>query len=120
MRKLATALTAVAVAAPSAFAASTATLKVSPSPVAPGATVRAFGSVGSACKHKGKATVYSRAFSSKQKLGGVPAVRAAIHRKGKFSVKVKIRQKALGTYKVSARCAGKKFATTKLDVSQGY
>ncbi len=114
MKRLIALIAAFATMAPAALAAS-ASLKVSPATVIPGVKVKVSGSVGGC---QGPVTIYSRAFKTKHKFAGVPSVNAPL-KQGKFSVKVKVKQGANGSYKVSGRCGGSRFAKTTLNV-QGY
>ena len=121
MKRLIIALIAgFAIAAPAAFAASH-FVKVSPGAVKRGNKVTVSGNVGGGCQvgHKGDvATIISNAFkgSTKTKFAGVPAVQAALNKKGKFSFTIKIRAKR-GSYDVSGRCGGGIFGGTSLKVT---
>lgn len=125
MKKLVAALVALAVAAPTALAASH-FVKVSPSKTKAGKTVKVFGSVGNGCQtgHKGDvAIIFSRAFkgATKQSFASVPAVYASLSKSknGAFSFKVKLSSKLkAGTYSVSGRCGGGNFGSTKLTVKR--
>jgi hypothetical protein len=112
-----------ALAAPAAFAASH-FLKISPSTVKPGNKVTVSGAVGSGCavgKKGDVAIVYSKAFngSTKSSFAGVPAVNAALDKKGKFSFKITINKKKVkkGTYHIGGRCGGGNFGSATLKVS---
>jgi hypothetical protein len=124
MRKLIAAIATLALTAPVALAAgNTAThyLKVSPSTVKRGKTVRVYGSVAGGCGKGGQATLFSGAFKgAKNNWAGVPAVYAKVGKDSKFSVKVKISKKVKpGKYSVGGRCGGGNFGSATLKVKKG-
>jgi hypothetical protein len=99
----------LAPAAP-AWAASAATLHVSPSSVTAGDLVVVSGSVGpapagSACETS--LMLLSRAFVHTDEFAGVPAVIAAVKPDGTFAATTSIpRSTPAGTYDISGRCGG--------------
>jgi hypothetical protein len=127
MKKLFAALAALAVLAPAATAAASHYLKVSPTTVTRGNTVKVSGAVGSGCAtgHNGDvATVYSRAFAgaTKKEFAGVPAFFVSLPKNGKFSFTVRIKSSVKkGSYHIGGRCGGGNFgsATLKVTVPQG-
>ncbi len=120
MRKLIAALCALAVFAPAALAASH-FVKVSPSTVKAGKTVRVFGSVGTGCGKTDTVIVFSRAFkgATTHEFGGVPALFLKQDKHHDFSAKVTIR-KAIkpGRYHVGGRCGGGNFGSATLKVTK--
>jgi hypothetical protein len=120
MKKVLTAVVVLAVMAPAALA-SGASLKLSPTAVSAGSKVTVSGSVGKGCSVKkgSVATLYSKAFASKQNVAGVPSVSAPLSSKGSFSIKVPTKHSASGTYTVSGRCGGGKFGSAMLTVLVG-
>ncbi len=125
MKKLIIALTALAVFAPGALAASH-FVKVTPSKVAAGKKVTISGSVGKGCQigHKNdSATIYSRAFkgATKHSFGGVPSISASLakSKNGSFSVAITLSKNVkAGSYSVNGRCGGGNFGSTKLQVTK--
>jgi hypothetical protein len=105
---------AAALAAPSHF------VKVSPSPVQTGNSVKVSGSVGNGCAKGSQVTLYSKAFkdATSKSFAGIPAVFTTVGSSGKFSKKVTISVTvSSGKYRVSGRCGGGKFGSAKLKVS---
>lgn len=126
MKKLIAALVALAVCAPSALAATTHSLSVSPSKTNPGKTVTISGSVDHGCQigHKNDvATIYSKAFAgiTKKNFAGVPSISVSLAKSktGTFSTKVTLSKKLkTGAYSVGGRCGGGKFGSATLKVSK--
>ena len=126
MKKLIAPLVALAVCAPSALAATTHFLKVSPSKTNPGKTVTIFGSVDHGCQigHKNDAAIiYSKVFAgiTKTKFAGVPSISASLAKSktGAFSTKVTLSKKLkTATYSVGGRCGGAKFGSATLKVTK--
>lgn len=125
-KKLTAAFATLAIVAPGALAASSHSLKVSPSKVPAGKAVTVSGSVGKGCQtgHKGDAaTIYSKAFkgATKQNFAGVPAVTVSLSKSksGAFSVRVTLSKNlTTGTYSVAGRCGGGTFGSTALKVTK--
>jgi hypothetical protein len=120
MRKLIAALCALAVFAPAALAASH-FVKVSPSTVKAGKTIRVFGSVGTGCAKIDVVIVYSRAFkgATTHEFAGVPALYLKQNKHHGFSAKVTIRKTIKpGRYHVGGRCGGGNFGSTTLRVTK--
>jgi hypothetical protein len=96
--------------AASAWAASAATLQVSPGSVTAGDPVVVSGSVGAAPEGSACATsvlLLSRAFVHTHEFAGVPAVTAAVKPGGAFTATTRIPSSTpAGTYTVSGRCGG--------------
>jgi hypothetical protein len=95
--------------APAALAGA-AYVRVSAKYVVPGQHIRVYGSVDHGCEVRGSgvvATIYSKAFATKHKFAGIPAVNATLNKEGHFSVRVQISRSAGGgTEAVSGRCGG--------------
>jgi hypothetical protein len=117
MKKFVVALAVLAFAAPAAVAASTHFVKVSPSSVKKGNTVRVFGTV-DGCSIRDQVILTSKAFkgSTTKKFAGVPAIFTTQNSHHKFSVHVKIKVKK-GTYHIGGRCGGGNFGGTSLKVT---
>ncbi len=120
MKKLIAALLALAVFAPAALAASH-FVKLAPSTVKAGKTVRVYGSVGTGCGRTDPAIVFSRAFkgATRRDWAGVPALYLKQNKHGDFSARVTIR-KAIkpGRYHVGGRCGGGNFGSATLKVTK--
>jgi hypothetical protein len=90
-------------------AAARPSIHFTPKPVHAGALVRVHGSAGG-CSVGDTVTVLSRAFPHAHRFAGVPAVRAPVRPRGRYSTRVRI---PLGrrpdTYTATARCGGGTF-----------
>jgi uncharacterized GH25 family protein len=117
MKKLVAALAVLAFAASAALAASAHFVKVSPSSVKRGKTVRVYGTV-TACPKAEKVILTSKAFkgSTTHSFAGVPAILASQNTHHKFSVHVTIKVKK-GSYHIGGRCGGGHFGGTTLKVT---
>jgi hypothetical protein len=118
-RNVAVAAVVLGISAPAAFAGA-AYVRVSAKYVVPGQHIRVYGSVDHGCqvgRSGDVATIYSKAFASKHKFAGIPAVNATLNKRGHFSVRVQLSRRAgEGTFTVSGRCGGGRFASTKLTI----
>jgi hypothetical protein len=112
-------IAAVIAAAGTPADASAAVLRVSPTSVPAGDTVRASGSVGGGCARGDTVTITSQAFDPAREFAGVPAIFARAGRNGDFSVSTMIPiTLAGGRYSVSGRCGGGNFGSTSLRVNR--
>ncbi len=121
MKRFIAALAAFAIFAPAALAASH-YLKVSPSTVTAGKTVRLYGSVGTGCAKGDQVTITSKAFrgATKHEFAGLPAVLTKVGKNHRFSVRVTIRTSIrAGSYHVGGRCGGGSFGAATLRVTSG-
>ena len=106
MKRLIVVTTVLALAL-SAVAWGGVSIKVTPSSVTAGSTVKVSGSAGSGCGHGARVTLISKAFSNKHNFAGVPAIYATTHRRGAFSTTTTIPKKRKpGTYTITGRCGG--------------
>ncbi|HWC86306.1 MAG TPA: hypothetical protein VG388_07195 [Solirubrobacteraceae bacterium] len=91
----------------SAVAWAKVSIKVTPSAVKAGKVVTVSGSTGKGCAKGDRVTLLSKAFSSKHRFAGVPAVYAKSGTGGAFSVKTTIpKSRKAGKYTVTGRCGG--------------
>lgn len=94
-------------------------LKVTPSTVKAGKTVKLAGSVGNGCRTPGQVTLYSSAFkgATTHRFAGVPAVYAKANKRGAFSTQVTIKRTIKrGSYRIGGRCGGGSFGSATLRV----
>jgi hypothetical protein len=100
--------------------ASSQRLKVMPSTIKAGKSVRLYGSLGTGCPKGDQVTITSKAFTgaTKHEFAGVPALLTSVGASGSFSTTVTIRTTTRrGPYTVSGRCGGGLFGSASLKVS---
>jgi hypothetical protein len=118
MKKLAAALAVVSLSASPALAA-THYVKVAPTSVKRGTSVRVYGSVGGGCASSDRVTLISHAFkgATTHEFAGVPAIYAKQDSYHDFSLHVTISKSVkAGRYSVSGRCGGGNFGSVTLRV----
>jgi hypothetical protein len=132
MKRLIATLAAFALLAPIAGAANNPYVKVHPTTVSGGNSVKVFGWVGNeegedagerACGRGDRVTIYSNAFAgaAKHTYRHIPALYAKVDKHHHFSTSAIISSNvAPRTYKIKAVCQGDLFAQTKLTVTQFY
>jgi hypothetical protein len=109
----ATAVALLLAASAAAAGAASPSLRVTPSSVPQGGSVRITG-VAPGCAAGNEVFVISRAFSRAHEFAGVPAAIAKVRAGGRFSTSARIpRSRAPGNYAVTARCGGGNLGVSK-------